>query len=307
MLIYKLRFGWWNAALSPSAPQAGSNASDETYPLVCKHIKSLLTEKSCDFLALSEVSSKDINHFINAIDIENITILDMAEKVGKTRFDIAVIYNNKKLKVKHISNLSKSITGNIVKAAQIVEVINIDDSKIFYIYLCHWASRLNGGEEKRNASASMVYQSAMDYIQNDKDVIILGDFNDNPYDRSLNVNLQASRCHDAVRKYPNEFFYNPFWRTIVSEKKYSHLEPMQAYPSGSHKYKTFQGTIWHSYDQAIVSGSLISGGRWCLNEYETNIISSTDILNDYSSSKCFIDHLPIVCEITRTEGVAHVS
>lgn len=308
MLIYKLRFGWWNAALSPSAPQAGSNASAEAYDIVGKHIRSLLTEKSCDFLALSEVSTTDVNHFVNTLNIENVSILDIAEKVGRTRFDVAVIYNNKKIKVNHVTNLSREVTGHTVKAAQIVEVTNLDDLKVFYIYLCHWASRLNGGEDKRKVSASIVYQSAIEYIKKDVDVIILGDFNDNPYDHSLNINLQASRCHDAVRKFPKEYFYNPFWRSIVAENKFSHLDvSKQVYRSGSYKYRAFQGTVWHSYDQAIVSGSLILGGSWCLNEHETNIVSTEELLNDYSNYKCFIDHLPIICEITRTEGAAHVS
>ncbi|EKO3914746.1 endonuclease/exonuclease/phosphatase, partial [Vibrio metschnikovii] len=200
----------------------------------------------------------------------------------------------------HKYTLSKPLTGNTVKAAQFVEVENIDDSKLIYLYLCHWASRLNGdGRDKRIAAAKMVYDSAIEYMCNEKDVIVMGDFNDNPYDESLYGCLRANRCHDAVKKYPNEFFYNPFWRNVVSEFKYSYAGTQDAYRSGSHKYKQFLGTIWHTYDQIVVSGSFLNNGYWHLNEFRTQILTPISLLADFEDSTNFIDHLPIVCEITR--------
>ncbi|PMN73799.1 hypothetical protein BCT27_01290 [Enterovibrio norvegicus] len=228
------------------------------------------------------------------------SLLDLTQKSGKTRFDMVVVYKNCKVKVRHNLTLSKVITGNTVKAAQLVEVENIDDSKIIYIFLCHWASRLNGdGEARRVAAANMVYRSACDLMEDGKDVIVMGDFNDNPYDESVNKCLKASRCHDAVKKYPNEYFYNPFWRSLVSEYKYSHLGASTVYRSGSHKFKQFLGTIWHSYDQIVVSGSFLTNGYWHLNEFRTEIMTPSGILADFEDKKNFIDHLPIVCEITR--------
>ncbi|ABI40514.1 Endonuclease/exonuclease/phosphatase [Shewanella sp. MR-4] len=300
MLLYNLRFGWWNVALSPSAPQAKSKANATTYPIICTHIETLLQDNSCDFLALCEVSSEDIRYFSENIKLEHISILNLTDKIGKTRFDLAVIYKTSKIKVNHINSLSKILTDNTVKASQLVEVENIDDSRKIYIYLCHWPSRLNGNsEEKRIAAANIVYNSASTLIESGKDVIIMGDFNDNPYDISLYKCLKASRCHDAVKKYPSEYFYNPFWRSIVSENKYSHSGITNTYRSGSYKYKQFMGEIWHSYDQIIVSGSFINNTYWHLNEFRTQVITPEVILKNYEDNSHFIDHLPIVCEITR--------
>ncbi len=300
MLLYNLRFAWWNAALSPAAPQAKSNASEDAYATVCDHITSLLQEHSCDFLALCEVSQNDVAHFTRHLQIHGISILDLTHTVGRTRFDIAVIYNNKKIKVHHKHSLNKTMTDQIIKAAQVVDVVNIDDNKVIHVYLCHWASRINSsGSAKRMESARMIYQSASEHMAKGEDVIVMGDFNDNPYDQSLIDNLHASRCHDTVRKYPKQFFYNPFWRSVVSEQRYSHLAKNTQYRSGSLKFKEFSGTMWHSYDQIIVSGSFLNNGEWHLNEYEAKVIASKSILGDYEDSKHFIDHLPIVCEITR--------
>ncbi|MCD9501753.1 endonuclease/exonuclease/phosphatase [Photobacterium phosphoreum] len=300
MLLYNLRFGWWNVALSPSAPQAKTKASDITYSVICEHIKTLLQENTCDFLALCEVSNSDVEYLTNNLGLENISFLDLTQKIGRTRFDITVLFNSSKIRVRHNRTLSKVMTGNIVKAAQLVEVENLDDQKIIYVYLCHWASRLNGdGESKRIAAANIVYDSALEFMTAGEDVIIMGDFNDNPYDKSLNDCLRANRCHDAVIKYPNEFFYNPFWRTVVSEHKYSHTTTDITYRSGSHKFKQFLGTIWHSYDQILLSGSFLNNRYWHLNEYRTQIMTPETILAHFEDKSHFIDHLPIVCEVTR--------
>lgn len=293
---------WWNTALSPAARSASSKANTETYTTICEHIKKLITDLSCDLIAICEVSTEDvayINSYLNS-HLTNVKVLDLTCNLGRTRFDIAVIYNSAKIHLNHQYYLSKSLTGNTIKAAQLVEIVNLDDKKTIQLFLCHWASRLNGdGEKRRKAAASIVYSSALELMNENKDVIVMGDFNDNPYDESILTNLNASRCHDAVRKYPNEFFYNPFWRSVVSDKKYNHLADNDTFRSGSHKYKQFLGTVWHSYDQIMFSGSFLGTGVWHLNEQSTKVIDETGFINDFENKKNLIDHLPVMCEITR--------
>ncbi|KJG29180.1 endonuclease/exonuclease/phosphatase [Photobacterium angustum] len=301
MLLYNLRFAWWNVSLSPPAKTAKSNSCIDSYSLICGHIKNLLIDNSCDFIALCEVSESDFIHIAESLIIsDDISFLDLTSKVGRTRFDMMVIYKKSKISVEHEFSLSQAVSGQTVKGGQLVKVENLNDSKIIYVYLCHWASRLNGDSEKRRvAAANMVYSSAYDYMRIGHDVIVMGDFNDNPYDDSMYKFLRASRCHDAVRKYPDEYFYNPFWRTIVSNYKYSHLNYDKSYRSGSYKYKQFSGEIWHSYDQIVVSGSFLTGKNWHLNEFRTEIMQIDDITLHYDDAGSFVDHLPVVCEITR--------
>jgi len=293
---------WWNTALSPAARSASTKANTETYTIICEHIKKLITELSCDLIAICEVSTEDvayINSYLN-MHLTNLKVLDLTCDLGLTRFDIAVIYNAKKIQLNHKHYLSKPFTGSTVKAAQLVEIVNLDDNKTIQLFLCHWASRLSGdGEKRRQKAATIVYSSALELMAENKDVIVMGDFNDNPYDESILNNLNATRCHDAVRKYPTEYFYNPFWRTVVSNKKYSHLSDNDIFRSGTHKYKQFQGTIWHSYDQIMFSGSFLGTGSWHLNEQSTKVIDEIGFINDFENNKNLIDHLPVMCEITR--------
>ncbi|WP_139799914.1 endonuclease/exonuclease/phosphatase family protein [Plesiomonas shigelloides] len=300
MILYSLRFGWWNVALSPAAPQAKSNANDDNYNIICAHIRRLLTQESCDLLALCEVSSADVEYIAENIGIDDISTLDLTDSVGRTRFDMAVIYNNRRILVSDREYLSKVTTGQTVKGAQVVQVTNIDDGKVIYFYLCHWASRLNGdGERKRINSAVMVKDSAFELIEAGNDVIIMGDFNDNPYDVSLREHMNATRCLDAVRKYPVEYLYNPFWRSLVSENMHYHANENESYSSGTLKFKEFAGTMWHSYDQILLSSGFVSGQTWRLNELATKVVMVDEIISDFNNNNVFIDHLPVVCEITR--------
>ena len=300
MFLYSLRLGWWNIALSPAATRARSNASDENYNRLCEYINDLLYTYGCDFLGLCEVSSTDVTEIRNRLNSDNFSIMDLTHSIGRTRYDMAVIYNTEKISVEYIGSQSRVMTANTVKGAQVVRIDSINDEKPIFVYLCHWASRLNGdGEARRIAAANLVYDNAQRYMRDNEYVVVMGDFNDNPYDKSLNECMRASRCHDAVRLYPLEYFYNPFWRTIVSEQKYTHTHSSSIFPSGTHKYRQFLGTVWHSYDQILMSGSFLNEGYWHLDETKTYIVQDRNLLNDYNETRHFIDHLPIICEITR--------
>lgn len=300
MLLYNLRMAWWNTALSPAAPTAKSKANVETYTIICDHLKRLFTDFSCDLVAICEVSTEDVDHISLNLNLSNIGVLDLTCAVGRTRFDIAVIYNNQKIRLKHLRSLSKVKTGNTIKAAQVVEIDNLDDNSKIQLFLCHWASRLSGDSEiRRKSAADIVYSSAQELMNANNNVIIMGDFNDNPYDESILQNLNSTRCHDAVRKHPKEYFYNPFWRSVVSDDKYSHLVADKSFRSGTHKYKQILGTIWHTYDQIMFSGSFLGKGAWHLNEQYTKVVDEIGFVRDFENQKNLIDHLPIVCEITR--------
>jgi hypothetical protein len=295
-----LRMVWWNTALSPVAPGASTKATTETHILITEHIKRLFTEFSCDLVGLCEVSVEDIAYMESNLNLTNIEMLDLTCEVGRTRFDIAVVYNSKKIHLKHRRSLSKTLTDSTIKAAQLVEITNIQDTKSIQLFLCHWASRLRGdGDKRRKAAARILYDDAKLLLDEGQDVIIMGDFNDNPYDGSILDGLNSSRCIDSVRKYPKEYFYNPFWRSVVSKNQYSHTTSKFSFQSGTHRYKEVLGTFWHSYDQIMFSGSFLGTGDWHLNELNTNVIDEIGFVNDFDDKKNIIDHLPVVCEITR--------
>lgn len=111
------------------------------------------------------------------------------------------------------------------------------------IYVCHWPSRRGGVEESepyRLAAAHRV-RSSVDSIFKVRQkpyVIIMGDLNDEPDDRAVRTGLSALHCSQA-QDLPD--------RELVTL--------MDGQPQGSYKY---QG-VWDSYDQFVVSASLMNG------------------------------------------------
>jgi len=301
MLLYSLKFAWWNVSLSPASNKAKPKGTSEIYADISGHIEHLLGDHLCDIVALCEVSEFDVNQFELFFSGSDYSVKNFSFKAGLTRFDTAVVYNHTRVEVDYLDPISRLVTGNIVKAGQILNVTEKINNKSFKLILCHWASRLRSdGVDKRNASATLVSDQVSKYILDDKDVIIMGDFNDNPYDESLLKHLRASRCHEMVRKYPNESLYNPFWRTLVSEERYTHLNAERKnFRSGTHKFKQVCGTYWHSYDQIIFSGSLLGKSDWHLNEKNTGIIDTDRFASLLYSRDSIIDHLPVVCELTK--------
>lgn len=302
MQLYHLRLGWWNVNLSSSAPQATPNGNSTIYQEIASHISRLFKDESYHFLALGEVSKVDLIGINNALSDRNLDYLDLTGKVGNAKFDLGVFYNTQHVNVSHINGISRKVQGANILGAQLVKMTSVRDSSEIYVYICHWRARIMDAREQRMKAADSVRRSAEQQLELGKDVIIMGDFNDNPYDPSLTRGLQATRCHDAAIKFPDELFYNPFWRSVVSEKKHHRTTSKTSYKSGTFRYKgDYDGVtvMWNCYDQIVLSGSFLNGERWHLNELKTDIERDSKIMNDYDDGKHLIDHLPIICEITR--------
>lgn len=106
----------------------------------------------------------------------------------------------------------------------------------------HWPSRLGGQERSskhREAAAALCKQIADSLWQVNPNigVIIMGDLNDDPFDKSCAEVLGARRSPDDVK--PHGFF-NPWWDTLENG-------------AGT---LTYRGN-WNLFDQIIVSGNLL--------------------------------------------------
>ena len=129
-------------------------------------------------------------------------------------------------------------TRNILHA--VGQVINGDTLDLF---VCHFPSRSEGRRQTEQArfDAAGVLRRKCDSILNLREnahILIMGDFNDHPEDKSLSRVLEAKRCDG---KKENRGLYNLFYRTATNNEQ------------GTYKY---QGR-WEVLDQFIVSGNLL--------------------------------------------------
>ena len=130
----------------------------------------------------------------------------------------------------------------------------------------HWPSRLGGEEQSsylREAAAALSKHIADSLwsLRPGQGVIVMGDLNDDPQNRSCAKVLGAKKNPDGVKP---DGFYNPFWSIL--DKGIGTL----AYRSQ-----------WNLFDQIIVSGSLIEDntGKDRLHYWKAQV-NNFDFLKD---------------------------
>lgn len=160
--------------------------------------------------------------------------------------DVAVLYRPEDITI--IDTIFRSVVfpfDSLAKTRDIVYIKGITTGKdTLHIFVNHWPSRWGGQAvtEPYRIHTASVLQSMTDSIfmmDPDASVVIMGDFNDEPDDKSLSISLGA-------------------------KLDYSFPEPGRLYNISSYPKSQVEGTIkyqgqWFLFDQFIVSGSLLNG------------------------------------------------
>lgn len=159
--------------------------------------------------------------------------------------DVGLLYNPRFFKVENVTNhrlyvpeLPKFRTRD-----QMCVVGSLGGSRIGVI-VNHWPSRRGGEKESswlREAAASLSKQIADSLMKTDPDmgVIILGDLNDDPFNKSCAETLGARRKVSDVKE---GGFFNPFWEKLDKG-------------IGSYVYRG----SWNLFDQIIINKNLLDG------------------------------------------------
>lgn len=155
--------------------------------------------------------------------------------------DVSLLYNPKYFKVENVTNHTLDI--GYPTRDQMCVVGKLIGQRIAVI-VNHWPSRL-GGQEKsspnREAAAALCKHIADSLWNVDPEmgVIIMGDLNDDPMDKSCAKVLGAKKDAKGVEDHG---FYNPWWRKLDDG-------------IGTLAYKS----SWNLFDQIIISGNLANG------------------------------------------------
>lgn len=165
----------------------------------------------------------------------------------KRGVDVGLLYNPRYFKVENVTNHTLTEIGFATRD-QMCVVGKLLGSPLAVI-VNHWPSRL-GGQEKsspnREAAARLCVHIADSLwkVNPDMDVVIMGDLNDDPQDKSCAVVLNAKRDRKDVGEHG---FYNPFWKKLDDG-------------IGTLAYKS----AWNLFDQIIISGNLANApdNRW---------------------------------------------
>lgn len=297
----KISFAWWNTSLSPHSKE--NSASDEHKLFVLSTLVRLLVFKDIDVLCLCEVTEEDIEYINDTLNLESLdyAIYNGTLKNGRKKFDLCIIYRVTKLTLLSSDVISKMQITKKIHAGQEVNFVISETDEPITLYLVHWSSRMYDYPDSPNKIqlGTLLRDAVNDCreTRNVKHVVILGDFNEEPYNKSLTDSLFASRDIALVKTQPR-LLYNPFWRHMV----HGALHPNNNFESegcGTYYYKGDQANRWKTFDQILFSSDFVNGNYWFLNEAKTEVFSDKQFIEYIYASKSKFDHLPIISVIER--------
>ncbi len=193
-----------------------------------EHVLKLLTDKLNSLLPVRSYS------FI---------IIDGEDKRG---IDTALIYDKNKYTVD-----PKTFTLRISKRNPTRDLFQIQlttqSNNTLVLILNHWPSR-SGGKLESEPFRMMVAENLSYWVKRiheelgkDISILLMGDFNDNPFNRSMTNYLQSSNIRKKVMGAKNHFFYNLMFRFLDND-------------IGTHVY----GNEVNILDQFLISKSILN-------------------------------------------------
>ena len=168
--------------------------------------------------------------------------------------------------------------------------------EMVHIIVNHWPSRYakSPARERAGALVRILKDSLMTEMPDSK-VLIMGDMNDDPDDKSMKNCLGAVREKEEIKSASD--LYNPWWNIL---RKKGH---------GTLKYNG----KWNLFDQIVLSGNAIGNNRSTLKLYKTEIFSRNYLFQQEGRYKGntlrthaggvwlngYSDHLPVIVYLVK--------
>lgn len=295
--------GWWNTSL---ALNGGNRVPTDSDRGIAASIFISLVERGCYLIALCEVSEFEVGKIKELLGPEVLAVYEFTEAgvpAGKGRYDTCVAYRKDFVSVVSRTELNASLGGQKFRAAQYFLLDICAEGVPLHLFLSHWPSRMHmpSDSSTRILLGSEIHRKFEEIrgLDIDPQVVMLGDYNDEPFDRSISESLLATRDRDlALNK--EHLLYNPFWRHMSF---YEHGGEDGVYDRGTYYYKSGVNNRWYTFDQMMFSKALMVGSRrWMLSEADCRVVKDSDLLKLVVSNKNKFDHLPIISKLVRSDS-----
>lgn len=191
-----------------------------------------------------------------------------------------------------------------MKVARRIDFTIIDTDDLLHVFISHWPSRLWCSEhDARRDTLGLRLRDAVESVRQgysdlyDPQIILLGDYNDEPFARSLAEHLPASRDRTLAKSH-DHYFYNPFWRLLGESLPYSNNMTSKSF-AGTYFYEKGNVTRWQTFDQIMFSSSFLKEDRWYLNEAYTTIWRHPPLDDLVENPREIFDHFPVISVLQR--------
>lgn len=214
-------------------------------------------------IGVAEVENrKVIEDLINTGDLASRKYKIVHQDSPDTRgIDVGLIYNPSLFKVTSSKTYPFTLPGaNDIKTRDILVVSGLLGGQPLSVLVNHWPSRRGDNSSPLRERAAAICKHISDSIYKTNlqaGIVIMGDMNDDPKDKSTRIVLNAKKTQDEVQK---GGLYNTMWKI----------------------HETGIGTLcykdqWNLFDQIIISQSLLSKGKSKLN-FEKAEVFNKDFL-----------------------------
>lgn len=297
----RISFAWWNTSLAPVKDKG--RATEEAKQMALVVLSDLLLGKKISLLGLCELADREIEWLRLFCFDKGYRIVSGVSPIGKTNYDTCVIFREDIFEYEAFRNISDVWQGNSQKIAQQIKLIIKADGRSLNVLVSHWPSvmLMNKGTPTRALFGDRL-RSAVDEIWKVEPkslIIIMGDFNDEPFDEPLSFNLQATRDKELIASKAKRL-YNPFWSRIGSNRDYAYTGKNDGF-SGTYFYHRDKGDRWRTYDQIIFSSTFLGQSDWHLDEASVSIVDIPPYTAQVLNNKKKFDHLPVMATIEQVK------
>lgn len=293
---------WWNTGLSPTRDP--DRAKPKDYQTAAAVLLHLIHEVRADLIVLGEMAPSSVAGLQEACPISRSDYVwfPFFQTAGRSRFSLCILGRKGYVKVGFRSPIVDDGRGPVVKVGMHFRAQLAEGDPPLEVIAAHWPSRLHldRQDSARTHIASFLRRWIDQHLfrlNPQANVVVLGDFNDEPFDEGIERYLRASRDRLRVERNP-KLLYNPFWRHLSSfggGGSTAHLSD-----PGTYFHAKGEFSYWRTFDPLIVSSSLLlSRSGWRMNEQRTRVLSLPALDDLVGSGSSLVDHLPIVGHFER--------
>lgn len=295
----RISIAWWNTSLSPLGKSRATVKQRETALEVVEY---LTKDLEVDLLALGEITTDDLAEFVSKLKLDDYEIYDGTLKTGRLQFDTGSLYRKRSFRLFNSTSLVAARGSRSLKVANRLDFLVPGADRLLHVFVSHWPSRL--WCEKNSADRHVLGIRLRDAIEEIHALyetpaytILVGDYNDEPYDPSLSEQLLAVRDRSLVRKNP-ELLYNPFWRLLGETFPHLPGKLRESYSGSCFHYSGIE-THWRTFDQIIFSSAFLGQTDWHLNEKFTQILQLSSFTSSVLAKHEIFDHFPVLSVIEK--------
>ena len=263
------------------------NKEDEKSPIMeIKYNKSEIYNKKISNMArvISEIGldvTKRPPSIIGICEVENRAVVEdllLDEKLKNHNYkivhyespddrgiDVAMIYSANNFKIKNSNSHEVFITGNNSSKRKNTRdqliVSGFLDGELIHFIVNHWPSR--GADETKRIAAAEVNNVIIDSLRkiyDDPKIITMGDFNDDPFDKSIKKILGAKK---NIKDTGKNDLYNPFEEILVEKG------------IGTNAYRD----KWQLFDQIILSKPFLKKDYNDYQLYKAGVFNKSYLIN----------------------------